>query len=250
MRTLSYGGDPEQVGDLHLPTGDRPHPVAVLWHGGGFGGGYGRDMLTPVAADLARRGVAAWNVTYRRCGSGGGWPETFDDARAAVDALPGLDAPLDLGAVSVLGFSAGAALALYAAWAGGDAVVPRRRSTWTGPDPARGGRPCGGRGGGRVPPPRRSPTPTPRPTRAPDPVRHLPLGVPSLHVHGERGTMLPIAMTEAYIEAARAAGDDRCELIRVPGAGHMDVASPRGPAWEAVARWLAGPAGASPPPVG
>jgi acetyl esterase/lipase len=239
MRTLPYGAHPEQVGDLHMPAGPGPHPVVALWHGGGFGAEYGRDMLTPAAADLARRGVAAWNVTYRRCGCGGGWPETFDDARAALEALAGLDAPLDLGEVSVLGFSAGAAPALHAARASGDEVVPRGAVILAGltmleaAARARGAEAGAHRLLG-------DPDEHPEAYAGADPVRHLPLGMPHLHVHGESDTMIPIAMTEAYLAAARAAGDDRIDLVRVPGAGHMDVASPRGPAWEAVVRRLAG----------
>jgi acetyl esterase/lipase len=239
MRTLPYGPHPEQVGDLYLPAGPGPHPVVVLFHGGGFGAEYGRDMLAPAAADLARRGVAAWNVTYRRCGCGGGWPETFDDARTALQAPAALDAALDLGEVSVLGFSAGAAPALHAARAVHGEVVPRRAVILAGLTMLEAAARARGAEAGAY---RLLGDPDERPEAyaGADPARHLPLGVPHLHVHGEADTMIPIAMTEAYLAAARAAGDDEIELVRVPGAEHMDVASPRGPAWEAVVRRVAG----------
>ncbi len=48
--------------------------------------------MTPLALDLARRGIAAWNVEYRRVGQeGGGWPGTFEDVAAALDRLAEVD---------------------------------------------------------------------------------------------------------------------------------------------------------------
>ena len=41
--------------------------------------------------DLARRGIAAWNIEYRRVGEeGGGWPGTLIDAARATDRLADL----------------------------------------------------------------------------------------------------------------------------------------------------------------
>ena len=48
--------------------------------------------MTPLARDLAARGIAAWNIEYRRVGQeGGGWPGTLEDAAAAADAVAGLE---------------------------------------------------------------------------------------------------------------------------------------------------------------
>lgn len=45
----------------------------------------------PLASTLARAGCAVWAPEYRRVGEdGGGWPGTFDDARAALAAVPRL----------------------------------------------------------------------------------------------------------------------------------------------------------------
>lgn len=77
--TLRYGADEAQVGALHLPDVVRP-PVVCVLHGGFWRMPYGRDETAPMAAALARRGIAAWNLEYRRLGApGGGWPGTFDD---------------------------------------------------------------------------------------------------------------------------------------------------------------------------
>ncbi|MGH9009957.1 MAG: alpha/beta hydrolase, partial [Acidimicrobiia bacterium] len=101
--TLAYGPDPSQDGDLWCPAGAGPHPVAVLFHGGFWYHAWERDLMDGLARDLARRGIAAWNLEYRRVGAGGGWPATGEDAARATDHLVAL-APvygLDLARVAV-----------------------------------------------------------------------------------------------------------------------------------------------------
>src|SRR4051794_32901556 len=127
-RPIPYGPAPEQIGDLWLPDArDGVHPVVALWHGGGYVPECNRALMEGVAQDLVERGWAAWNLEYRRLGSGGGWPQTFADAAAGLDRLASLRAegePLDLGRVVAIGFSAGAPLALWAAHRGDAEVQP------------------------------------------------------------------------------------------------------------------------------
>ena len=116
--TYVYGDSPEQFATLAVPATPGPHPVVVLIHGGFWRAAYGLDLMEPLAADLVRRGYAAWNIEYRRVGQpGGGWPGTLEDVAAAIDKLADLadDADLDLTRVSVVGHSAGGHLALWAA---------------------------------------------------------------------------------------------------------------------------------------
>ena len=118
---LPYGTGEWQFGELwsspHRRSGDITR-VVVLIHGGFWRKIYGLDLMDPLAADLVGRGVAAWNIEYRRVGhDGGGWPGTLTDVAAAVDLLAsvGPDEGLDVDDVAVVGHSAGGHLALWAA---------------------------------------------------------------------------------------------------------------------------------------
>ncbi len=86
-----YGPHFHQFGDLLVPDGPGPFPVAVVLHGGFWRERFSLDLMDDHARDLPRRGFAAWNVEYRRVGevSGGGYPVTLEDVAAAVDALAG-----------------------------------------------------------------------------------------------------------------------------------------------------------------
>src|SRR5262249_23711442 len=87
LRDVHYGPHASQLGDLHLPQTKSP-PVVCLLHGGFWRMPHDRAQMTPLAADLAQRGYAAWNLEYRRVGAaGGGWPGTLEDVAAGVDHL-------------------------------------------------------------------------------------------------------------------------------------------------------------------
>jgi len=242
-----YGSDPSQLGELFLPQGDGPHPVVVVVHGGYWRARYDRSLMTELCLDLAGRGFAAWNLEYRRVGSGGGWPETFEDVAAGVDALADLDAPLDLDRVAAVGHSAGGHLALWAA----------ARPTL--PDGAPGAHPRVRVGAAvsqagvldlelssQLPP-------SAEPTRAllgdhdehPDryelasPRRRVPLGIPQLVLHGDHDSTVSIRIATSYAGAARAAGD-RCELVVLNGTGHFEHIDAGSPAWHVARDWLGG----------
>jgi hypothetical protein len=70
---VKYGDDPSNIGDLRLPTGKGPFPVAVLIHGGCFRADFAKlDELSQLAEALRRDGIATWNIEYRRLGQPGG----------------------------------------------------------------------------------------------------------------------------------------------------------------------------------
>lgn len=216
-----------------MPEGGGPFPVAVLLHGGYWRSRYGKSLMRGVAADLRRRGVASWNVEYRRVGRHrGGWPMTLDDVGAAIDLLAELADPrLDLEDVSAIGHSAGGQLAIWAA-ARADARVAIRRVVAQSAvlDMPAAGEPATEFLGGR-------PDEVPERYAAANPMQLIPLGKPTLLVHGAEDETVPLKRSRAYAEAARAAGDP-VELVEpVPGHHRVHI-DPRSEAWRLVADWV------------
>src|SRR5579864_7326020 len=112
---LSYGTDPNQFGDLRLPKTKGPFPVAMNIHGGFWRAKYDLAHAGHLCAALTAKGIATWNVEYRRVGNpGGGWPGTFEDVRNAYRFVPQLAKRYNLDASKflVMGHSAGGQLAL------------------------------------------------------------------------------------------------------------------------------------------
>src|SRR5262245_46261881 len=51
---IAYGNDPQQFGDLRLPKGKGPHPVAVMIHGGVWLSQYNLDHVASFCAALTQ----------------------------------------------------------------------------------------------------------------------------------------------------------------------------------------------------
>lgn len=116
---VAYGTAQTQFIDVFVPAGAGPHPVAILVHGGCWSvHTAGREQLRQLGSELARRGIAAWSIGYRRANeAGGGYPGTYHDVDAAIDLLR-TEAPsrnFDLTRSVMVGHSAGGHLALWAA---------------------------------------------------------------------------------------------------------------------------------------
>jgi acetyl esterase/lipase len=220
VQRVVYGDHPSQFAELSLPAGQERVPVVVVIHGGFWRQEYGLELGRPIADDLVAHGVAAWNVEYRRLGGGGGWPQTGHDVLAAVDALIALDHPrLDTGRIVTLGHSAGGHLAVWSAarhdritGAVAQAGVLDFRS-----HPQITRRAAELLGG----------LPDEVPERYADasPAELVPIGVPVICVHGDEDVDVPFEQSESFRGAT--------EVIRIPGAGHMDVITPGTAAWEA-----------------
>jgi acetyl esterase/lipase len=240
--TLAYGPDPSQDGDLWCPAGPGPHPVTVLFHGGFWYHAWERDLMDGLAGHLARRGVAAWNVEYRRVGAGGGWPATGEDAARATDHLVAL-APvydLDLSRIAVLGHSAGAQLALWVAARGRRGQVHPRLvvglATIADLEAAMADR-IGGSSVGRLLGPDEGDLDVALGDASPR--ARLPIGVPQLLAHAVDDDIVPLSQTTAYADAARAAGD-HVTVLKFDGCGHFDLIDPGAPAWLNVAETIQG----------
>ena len=242
-RTVFYGDDPNQIADLWLPSGKGPFPAVVMIHGGCWQASIANHTIMNYAAeDLRLRGFAVWNIEYRSVDQpGGGYPGTFRDVGAAMDRLA-LEAPHDnigMKRVVVVGHSAGGHLAL---WAAARYKLPAWSPLhWAAPQPVVGvvdiaGIPnlktdtetaCGPEVLKKLAGP---PSKARRDVYADtSPGALLPLGVPQVVIHGTEDTTVPPAIGEAYVQAARAAGDK--VVFHSPPGGHVEEITPGTPAW-------------------
>jgi acetyl esterase/lipase len=244
--THPYGSDPSQLGELFLPSGAGPFAVVVVVHGGYWKAQHDRSLMTDLCVDLAGHGLAAWNLEYRRVGSGGGWPATFLDVAAGVDFLADLEAPLDLSRVVAVGHSAGGHLAL---WAASRPTLPAEAPGF---DPQVVIAAAASQAGVLDLTLAAGLMPSSTPTRAllGDPAEHyeryvlasprerLPLGVPQLLLHGDRDTTVSMRIATSYAAAARNAGDP-CELVVLSRTGHFEHIDAHSDAWHVARDWLA-----------
>ncbi|MGC1301356.1 MAG: alpha/beta hydrolase [Caulobacteraceae bacterium] len=242
-RVVAYGTDPNQFAELWLPSGGGVHPVVALIHGGCWQASVAdRGYMAYAAEDLRRRGLAVWNIEYRRLEQpGGGYPGTYQDVAAALDRLA-VEAPrahLDLSHLVVAGHSAGGHLAL---WAAGQPRLPRWSPLHQAkPQPVYAvvdiaGLPnletdihtaCGAdvvRQMAGAPSPAR-----PNVFAETSPAHMLPLGVLQVVVNGSDDRTVPPAVSAAYVKAARAAGDK--VIFHTPPGAHVEEITPGTPAW-------------------
>jgi dipeptidyl aminopeptidase/acylaminoacyl peptidase len=105
---IFYGDDANQFFEMWYPI-STVAGCAIFVHGGFWREKYDLSHANPFCAALAAKGVITANLEYRRVGQpGGGWPGTFDDVIAGVNAASEHlgDTPV------VVGHSAGGHLAL------------------------------------------------------------------------------------------------------------------------------------------
>jgi acetyl esterase/lipase len=212
-----YGPEPLQFGDLRVPVGEGPFPLAVVLHGGYWQATYNLIHTGHLCVALAGTGIASWNLEYRCVGvPGGGWRAAREDLERALEQLPKLPFAHD-GHTVLVGHSAGGQLAL---WAGKHARRPvvalapvsDVRDTVA----------------------RRGPESAPGRFMAPEdfvdgsPLEQLPLGVPQIVIHGDADDDVPFEMSVRYTEVA----GEETELVTLAGVGHFEPIDPQSPHFE------------------
>ena len=246
-RRHAYGTGDSQFGDLYLPTGAGPYPVVILLHGGFWRASYSLKLMRTLARDLAQRGIAVWNVEYRRVGNaGGGWPGTLQDVAHAADFLRHIasGSTLDLNRVVTLGHSAGGQLAL---WLAARARLPHQSPLSVSKTPLKlvGAVSLAGANdlkliwhhdlgqgaaraflGG-------SPHTFPERYYLASPAALLPLGIPQVLVHGTGDSLVPLVISQHYARQATLAGD-HVKLIELADADHFTLINSTTPAWSRI----------------
>ena len=233
---IAYGPEPLQFGDLRVPAGEGPFPLALVLHGGYWQAIYNLIHTGHLCEALAEAGIASWNLEYRCVGDPGGeWPAAAEDLELALAHLDRLPFAHD-GRTVLVGHSAGGQLALWAAKrgepAGGRAGPGLRRARRRRPPrPRERARPLHGAGAlrrrlaARAAPARRAADRDPR----------------------HRRRLVPYEMSERYVAAA--AGTPSSS--RSTGLGHFEPIDPLSAEWPAVKaaieRLLEAPGSDAPP---
>ena len=250
VRIAYATADPLQFGDLRLPPGNGPFPVAIVIHGGCWVSKFATlQNTTPLSDALRDAGVATWNVEYRRLDNpGGGWPGTFADIAAAADHVTTLARkyPLDLSRVVAVGHSAGAHLSL---WLAGRSRLPEQSPLYAkAPLRLRAAIALGGPGdlrdfttyassvcGAPVIEQLLGGTPEAVPDRyaQASPAELLPFATRQILIAGSEDRVMPLRARDAYVAAAVKAGDT-AESVVVADAGHFEVIAPGSAAWPIV----------------
>ncbi|HST11594.1 MAG TPA: alpha/beta hydrolase [Terriglobales bacterium] len=232
---IAYGTDPNQFGDLRLPSGNGPFPVVVNIHGGFWRAKYDLLHTGHLCAALTRKGMATWNLEYRRVGNaGGGWPGTFEDIANGYRFVPQIakQYKLDASRMLVMGHSAGGQLALCLAahetrvkgaisLAGvvdlqqafelhlsNDAVVEF----------------LGGK-----------PSEVPEHYQDADPMRLAVDKARQILIHGAKDDVVPPAFSKKYVGEKQTKGES-ARLVEDLNADHFDLIDPRSAAWKQVER--------------
>ncbi|MCK0439805.1 alpha/beta fold hydrolase [Gordonia alkaliphila] len=232
--------------DLFMPKGDHPDgsvPLVVLIHGGSWQSQIGADTFVTFARRLAERGLAVYNLEYRRLGSGGGYPQTFADVAAALDFAPQIgkaNPAIDMKNAVVVGHSAGGQLAM---WAGtrhkldDDEVgaKPKYRPTsvvsLAGPLDMRTAvklgddrivRALGG-----------TPEEVPERYTSVDPIQNIDPSMPTIAMVGAKDRVVPPVVSRNYVDAATKAGGT-ANFVLLPDTNHVTIVDPAAPAFTRV----------------
>lgn len=248
-RHVAYGAAPSQFAELFQPAGAGPFPVAVIIHGGCWTRHFGGiTQMRNMAGDLAARGIAVWNVEYRRYDEeGGGYPGMYHDVATAMDRLRTLapEYKLDLSRIVLVGHSAGGHLAQ---WAGSRARLPRSSPLYVAdPLPVPVVISLGGLADlrneqaliktscDRDMVQLAGVASAARPDIFSDtsPAEMLPAGVRTVLIHGEFDTISPLRVGQDYARRAQAAGD-AAQVLVLPGGSHYDEVAAISPSWPIV----------------
>ncbi|MED5801170.1 prolyl oligopeptidase family serine peptidase [Gordonia sp. Z-3] len=232
--------------DLYLPANAQEPdtvPLVVLIHGGSWQSHLGADLFDPLARDLAARGMAVYNVEYRRVGSGGGWPTTFRDIASALDHVVDVDKrypQLTTDDELVVGHSAGAQLAV---WGGtrhkleNDEVGsrpefrPTRVVSLAGPLDMRYAATHGDDrivtvlGG--------TPGEVPDRYTSVDPIQNIDPDTPVIAMHGSADTVVAPVNSRRYVEAVERE-DGTASLVLLSDIDHAAIVSSDAPSYERV----------------
>jgi acetyl esterase/lipase len=232
---LPYGSGPYHFGELRLPKGHGHFPLVVNVHGGYWSAQYDLIHAGHFCAALSNKGIASWNVEYRRIGNpGAGWPGTFQDIVSAyrfVKQIGKQYKSVNCNRIAVVGHSAGGQLALclaahepsvtrVVALAG---VVDLQRAY----ELHLGNNAIASFLGG-------APKVVAEHYKEADPMQ-LNIRAEQHLIHGLSDHIVPPVLSRDYVEKKKKRKEN-VDLHEIQGADHFDVINPRSAAWTTVVK--------------
>lgn len=231
---VAYGSDPNQFIEVRLPHATGPHRAVINIHGGFWRAKYDLVHAGHLCDALRQAGLATFNLEYRRVGnSGGGWPGTFADIRAAYRFIQQQSKTfhLNLDRFVIMGHSAGSQLALCLAahepslqrvisLAG---VVDLKKAFALHLSNDAVAEFMGG-----------PPDKVPEHYAEADPMEeHLPHATKQWLIHGTSDEIVPVQFSRDYVSQKKAKGESTV-LVEIPQAGHFDLINPNSDAFKQV----------------
>jgi len=222
---INWASGNNQFGDLYQPApgAEGKKPVVVMIHGGCWSSSYTLQLMDELSEDLASRGFFVWNIEYRSLGNSGEWPYMFLDVARATDYLQTLakQFPIDTTRVVTMGHSAGGHLAL---WLAGRGNIPISSELYNPtPQAVAGVVSLAGIGdlesgacsygaqaiiGDNI-------TAAERTARlaSASPVKLLPFEIETVMISGDKDSIVPARLSQAFADSALASGDISSHLI-------------------------------------
>ena len=115
---VKYGKDERNVFDIWLVKSDKPTPLAIYIHGGGFRAGSKEKLSEDILSQLLKAGISVASINYRYLTIDTPLPTSHHDARRALQFMRSKaeEWNLDKSRVAAFGGSAGAQICMWLAY--------------------------------------------------------------------------------------------------------------------------------------
>ena len=115
---VKYGKDERNVFDIWLAKSDKPTPLAIYIHGGGFRAGSKEKLSEDALKQLLKAGISVASINYRYLTIDTPLPTSHHDARRALQFMRSKaeEWNLDKSRVAAFGGSAGAQICMWLAY--------------------------------------------------------------------------------------------------------------------------------------
>ena len=115
---VKYGKDERNVFDIWLAESNKPTPLAIYIHGGGFRAGSKEKLSKADLNELLKAGISVASINYRYASADAPLPSSHHDARRALQFMRSNSKEwnLDKSRVAAFGGSAGAQICMWLAY--------------------------------------------------------------------------------------------------------------------------------------